>query len=78
MDGNDPDFGQQGKRPWFGPRRFGYGSRPQTWQGFLLVGLTIALLIVIATITRRHSPLILIGILPLAGLAIFAQTRGRR
>lgn len=25
------------KRPWFGPKRFGYGVGPQTWQGWLIM-----------------------------------------
>lgn len=24
-------------RPWFGPKRFGWGIRPQTWQGWAIV-----------------------------------------
>lgn len=37
-------------RPWFGPKRIGWGLRPQTWQGWTLtVGLAI-LVIVLATV----------------------------
>ena len=25
------------RTPWFGPKPFGFGYRPQTWQGFLVV-----------------------------------------
>jgi hypothetical protein len=28
---------EPGKRPWFGPKRIGYGLRPQTWQGWTIV-----------------------------------------
>jgi hypothetical protein len=30
------------KKPWFGPKRFGWGLGPQTWQGWLLVGVVVA------------------------------------
>lgn len=72
------DFNSQGKRPWFGPKRFGYGVRPQTWQGFLIVGLGAAFLIVIATLTGGHSPWMILGIAPLILVGIFARTAGRR
>jgi hypothetical protein len=36
--GNDP-------RPWFGPKRVGWGYRPQTWQGWLTVAVFAAALI---------------------------------
>ena len=26
------------RRPWFGPKRIGWGLRPQTWQGWTLTG----------------------------------------
>jgi ABC-type dipeptide/oligopeptide/nickel transport system permease subunit len=32
------------KRPWFGPKRIGYGLRPQTWQGWAIT-LVIALVV---------------------------------
>ena len=25
-----------GNRPWFGPKRIGWGIRPQTWQGWAI------------------------------------------
>jgi hypothetical protein len=32
------------KRSWFGPKRVGYGLRPQTWQGWTL---TLALVVIV-------------------------------
>jgi hypothetical protein len=75
-DGSDP--GNQGKRSWFGPKRFGYGYRPQTWQGFLISGLLIAFIIVLAAVTGGHSKWMMLAIIPAAGLAIFARTMGSR
>lgn len=43
------------KRPWFGPKRIGWGYSPQTWQGwavtlgFAVVVVLIALLVRSAT-----------------------------
>ena len=28
------------RRPWFGPKRFGFGISPQTWQGWVVVAVT--------------------------------------
>ena len=30
------------ERPWFGPKRYGWGWRPVSWQGWLLVALFVA------------------------------------
>lgn len=43
---------QQGRRPWLGPNRIGYGLRPQTWQGWLITAALVAVIIIIATVTR--------------------------
>jgi Ni/Fe-hydrogenase subunit HybB-like protein len=48
MTTNDRDH-----RPWFGPKRVGFGLRPQTWQGwFLTIGL-IAIVIVIVLVLQH-------------------------
>jgi hypothetical protein len=39
---------QAPKRPWFGPKRIGYGLRPQTWQGWTLVLASALVVIVLA------------------------------
>jgi hypothetical protein len=39
-------------RPWFGPKRIGWGLRPQTWQGWLvMLGL---LVVVLGIVVLRH------------------------
>jgi uncharacterized membrane protein len=78
MYNDGPDSGSQGRRPWFGPKRFGYGSRPQTWQGFLIVIAAAAILITVATITGGHSAWTILGAVPLIGVAIFARSTMRR
>jgi hypothetical protein len=38
------------RRPWFGPKRVGYGLRPQTWQGWLAVLVLVAAIIVVVSL----------------------------
>lgn len=40
------------RRPWFGPRRYGVGWKPQTWQGWLIVAVVIALVVAARTLLR--------------------------
>lgn len=75
---NVPQFDDQGKRPWFGAKRFGYGTRPQTWQGYLVVALAAVPLIVVAALTGGHSAWTVLGAIPLVLVAIFARTMGGR
>jgi hypothetical protein len=35
-------------RKWFGPKRIGYGLRPQTWQGWLIVVVPVVVIAVVA------------------------------
>jgi len=45
--------GSAGKRrPWYGPRRFGFGYGPQTWQGYLVTALSVAVLIGAGTVAK--------------------------
>jgi hypothetical protein len=41
-------------RPWFGPKRIGFGYRPQTWQGWLILLGGVAVLAAILLILRIH------------------------
>jgi hypothetical protein len=72
------DSNGQGKRPWFGPKLFGYGFRPQTWQGYLVVALAAVPLIVIASLTGGHSRWTILGALPLVLVAVLARFMGGR
>jgi hypothetical protein len=47
MTGNQP-----GRRPWFGPKRIGYGLSPQTWQGWLITAAFVAVITLIVVLTR--------------------------
>jgi hypothetical protein len=45
--------GFNARRPWFGPKRFGWGYRPQTWQGWLLIAILTALVITAASLAPQ-------------------------
>lgn len=81
MSDNDPfgrSFNRRGGQPWFGPRRFGFGYRPQTWQGYLLVALCVLVIAIVAAITGGHSPLMVFAVIPFAIVAAVARVQGRR
>jgi len=44
--------GVNGGRPWFGPKRIGWGYRPQTWQGWLVTALSVAAVVVAGTVAK--------------------------
>ncbi|MHB1596272.1 MAG: hypothetical protein ACYCU3_19100 [Streptosporangiaceae bacterium] len=41
-----------GKRPWFGPKRIGWGYRPQTWQGWAIVLVLMLAAILVSVLVR--------------------------
>jgi hypothetical protein len=66
-------------QPWFGPRQFGNGWGPRTWQGFLVTGLSVALVVGVGSATKGHGALF-IGVIVLVvavHLAIIAIQRRR-
>jgi hypothetical protein len=73
MSDYDP-FGRQ-KQSWFGPKRLGYGYGPRTWPGWLLVAVSVAGTIIVATAT--HSPLAPLVMVPVVVIAIISGARSR-
>ena len=59
-DGDGPDArrgdgrGQRNGRPWFGPKRVGFGLRPQTWQGWVVIIVVVAAVIVVRLVAGSH------------------------
>jgi hypothetical protein len=51
-----PDSSGQGKQPWFGPKRIGFGYGPRTWQGYLVTAVMAALVVTVASVAGAHSP----------------------
>ena len=42
-----------GNRPWFGPKRIGWGYRPQTWQGWTIT-MAPAVVVIVVLIALGH------------------------
>lgn len=40
------------RRPWFGPKRVGFGIRPQTWQGWAVVVALVLVILGISLVAR--------------------------
>lgn len=43
------------KRGWFGPRQFGWGASPVTWEGWAVTGVFLLSLVVITGLFRDKS-----------------------
>ena len=67
-------FGRD-RRPWFGPKRIGIGYGPRTWQGWLLVAVSVAATILVASIT--HSALASLIMLPVVVITLISGARNR-
>jgi hypothetical protein len=44
---------QSDHRPWFGPKRIGWGYRPQTWQSWTAT-LAAAVVVIVLIATFAH------------------------
>lgn len=66
----------RGRKAWFGPRPFGYGYTPISWEGWAVTAV-LAAVILISTALLHGAPLILTLIL-LAALAAFLWIANRR
>ena len=43
------------RKPWFGPKRFGFGIRPITWQGWAITFAVPIAVLVLATWLTGHG-----------------------
>jgi len=79
-DDQDPlGAGWSRKQPWFGPKRFGVGYGPRTWQGYLTTTILVLAAILIATVARaHHSPLAWLGVLPVVVVPLVIMLVQRR
>ena len=59
MDDNG-DRWPAGRRPWFGPKRFGIGYGPRTWQGAVVTVVLVLLVAGTAVLTGGHTPLMVL------------------
>ena len=57
--------------PWFGPRRYGWGLTPISWQGWVLTGAYVVTVFVLAIMLSTPQPWIFWTLLVLATVAFF-------
>jgi hypothetical protein len=62
-----------GKKPWFGPRRFGWGLSPITTEGWIVMAVLVSLSLVAR---RRWPDRPLARALPGIGLLIVSLAKG--
>jgi hypothetical protein len=81
MDNNDQyDTGNyiRDKRPWFGPKQFGRGYGPRTWQGYLVSAILVLYVILMSTLTKGHMPGMLFAIVPAIAVPFIIMAIQRR
>jgi hypothetical protein len=79
MQDDDISTENDGERtPWFGPKRFGFGYRPQTWQGVVVVAAIVLLMVVVATVTKGRAPFLGLLGLPVLAVVFLIRSRQRR
>lgn len=68
------------KRPWFGPRRFGWGWAAETWQGWAVNLIAVAAMaVVLAVMDDRHpAALIAATTLIVSALVVVCALTGTR
>jgi hypothetical protein len=76
--GQDP-WGRRDKRPWFAPRQFGFGYRPQTWQGYLISGgLALFTILIVTAAKNGNSSIGLIAVVPALAVPLIVVLSRRR
>jgi hypothetical protein len=74
-----PGFATGSRRPWFGPKRLGFGYRPQTWQGWAITAVMTALVLTAGALAPNTpwfwAAVAVVIIMPLAIIAV--QRSGR-
>jgi hypothetical protein len=58
-------------RPWFEPKRYGWGLTPISWQGWVLTGAYVVAVFVLANTLAASQPWIFWTLLVLATVAFF-------
>ena len=59
-------------RPWFRPRRYGLGSTPASWQGWVLTGAYVVVVAVLGATLAASQPLVFWTVFGLATAAFVA------
>jgi hypothetical protein len=80
--GDESPLDSQNKPAWFGPKTFGMGYGPRTWQGYLVSAGVVLFVLLIGTITKEHhghhSSLILLAIIPAVAIPLIIRLVQRR
>jgi hypothetical protein len=69
---------RQDKPPWFGPKQFGWGYGPRTWQGYLVSAILVLFVILVGTLTKGHMPEMLFAIVPAIAVPFIIMAIQRR
>jgi hypothetical protein len=80
MQADDP-FGPAGgpvRRPWFVTRQFGFGYRPQTWQGVVVMAVLVLPVVILAAVYKPHTPVYLLALVPAVVVPYIIRTVQRR
>jgi hypothetical protein len=59
-------------RPWFGPKRYGWGLTPVSWQGWVLTAAYVAAVFALAITLPTRQPWVFWTLLVAATVAYFA------
>ena len=65
------------ERPWFGPKRFGWGWTPVTWQGWLVVIAFVAAIVLTGVYLRGAMRILVEIVLIVILLAVSWLTSDR-
>jgi hypothetical protein len=79
--GDQSPPGSQNKPGWFGPKAFGVGYSPRTWQGYLVTAGVALLAILIGTVAKghhHHSSLIWLAVIPVIAIPWIIRMIQRR
>ena len=80
--GDQSPLDSQNKPAWFGPKTFGIGYGPRTWQGYLITAGVVLFALLMGTIAKghhgHHSSLILIAIIPAVAIPLVIRLVQRR
>jgi hypothetical protein len=79
--GDQSPLDTRNKPAWFGPKAFGVGYGPRTWQGYLVTAGVALCAILIGTVAKghhHHSPLILLAIIPVIAIPLIIRMIQRR
>jgi len=68
--GDESPLDSQNKPAWFGPKTFGMGYGPRTWQGYLITGLLALFAVAVGTLVKGRMPDMLFVIIPVIAIPL--------